>query len=112
MVVDRSNAEHYVWGGSCDGWRHLSRQDLSVIEERVPPGGAEVPHLHERARQLFYVLSGALVLRLGAREHAVAAGQSLEVPPGVPHAVSNRGTVDAWFLVVSSPATRGDRIEL
>jgi len=37
-VVSTNNAEHYQWGGDCDGWRLLDTQGLSIIEERVLPG--------------------------------------------------------------------------
>jgi hypothetical protein len=40
------DAEHYVWGSVCDGWRLLNEADLSVIQERVPPGQGEVRHFH------------------------------------------------------------------
>jgi len=109
--VDRSNAEHYVWGGACDGWRHLSRQDLSVIHERIPPGAAEVRHLHRVARQLFFVLGGVLEIELDGVVHSLRPEQSLEIPPGAAHRVVNSGDVDAWFLVISSPTTKGDREE-
>ena len=110
--IDRNTAEHYVWGGACDGWRHLSRHDLSVIHERMPPGACEVRHLHRKARQLFFVLAGALDLELDGTVHRLRPEMSLEIAPGLPHRVSNEGTEDAWFLVVSSPATKGDRIEV
>lgn len=110
-IVDKTNAEHYVWGGSCDGWRHLSGQDLSVIQERIPPGLSEVRHFHRKARQLFFCLSGSLSIELDGTVHDLRPEQSLEVPPGLPHSVSNRGGEDVWFLVVSSPTTKGDRIE-
>lgn len=108
-VVDRESAEHYVWGDGCDGWRHLSEPDLSVIEERMPPSSAEVRHFHERARQVFFVLSGRLDIELDGTHHHLGDRQSLEIPPRSPHKVSNPGPDDTWFLVVSSPATRGDR---
>lgn len=110
--VDRSSAEHYVWGGTCDGWRHLSRHDLSVIHERMPPGACEVRHLHRKARQLFFALAGELELELDGTVHRLSQGMSLEIAPGLPHRVSNAGAQDAWFLVISSPATKGDRIEV
>lgn len=56
--IDKANAEHYVWGGSNDGWHLVKRDEMSVIQERIVPGGAEVRHYHQRARQFFYVLSG------------------------------------------------------
>ena len=58
MVVSIENAEHYVWGEICDGWHLLKRDDMSIIQERVPAGGAEVMHYHQTARQFFYILDG------------------------------------------------------
>ena len=37
-VVSKKNAEHYVWGGDCDGWYLVKNDSLNVIEERLPPG--------------------------------------------------------------------------
>lgn len=105
----RESAEHYTWGDSCDGWRLLSRDDLLVIEERIPPGEGEVPHFHSRARQLFYVLAGRLTIELPPETVVVSAGQSLEVPPTVIHRVHNPFDADAVFLVISAPTTVGDR---
>ena len=110
--TSRSNAEHYIWGAGCDGWRLLDRADLSVIEERIPPGAGEVRHLHHAARQLFYVLAGTLTIERSDGEHALEAGQALEVEPGAPHLVRNASQSDVRFLVISAPSTRGDRQNL
>lgn len=107
--VSRKSAEHYTWGGACDGWRLLSRADLSVIEERVPPGHGEVPHFHSRARQLFYVLSGRLRIDLPDNSADLGPGEGLEIPPLTIHRVHNPFEADATFLVVSAPTTLGDR---
>jgi hypothetical protein len=56
MVVSLENTEHYMWGEICDGWHLLKRDDLSVIQERVPAGVVEVMHYHQFARQFFYIL--------------------------------------------------------
>jgi mannose-6-phosphate isomerase-like protein (cupin superfamily) len=108
-VVSRENAEHYVWGDGCDGYRLLARADLSVIEERVPPGRSEIAHFHTRARQLFYVLEGGLCIELEQRSVEVTRGQSFEVAPGAVHRVHNPFEHDAVFLVISAPTTAGDR---
>jgi len=112
MIKNISTAEHYQWGQVCDGWRLLNRSDLSVIQERIPPGAGEIPHYHERARQLFFVLTGELQIQLADQTFRLAPGDSLEVPPGNPHRVRNEGTTDATFLVVSAPTTQGDRVNL
>ncbi len=103
--VSRATAPHYVWKDICDGWRLVDRDDLSVIHERMPPGTAEDRHLHDRARQVFFVLSGSLTID-GA---TVRPGEALEVPPGTPHLVVNTGPDPTEFLVISAPSTRGDR---
>jgi mannose-6-phosphate isomerase-like protein (cupin superfamily) len=108
-VVTRASAEHYVWGDAADGYRRLNHADLSVVEERMPPGSREVRHRHGRARQLFFVLDGALQVECDGVVHALERGASLEVPPGVAHAVHNASPADAWFLVISSPTSAGDR---
>jgi quercetin dioxygenase-like cupin family protein len=63
-AVSTANAAHYHWGQSCDGWHLLATDDLSVIEERMPPGSVEQRHRHAYARQFFYVLDGEAVLEL------------------------------------------------
>jgi len=108
-IVNRTNAEHYRWGGACDGWRLLARADLSVIKERIPPGLGEVSHFHERARQLFYVLSGRLAIELPEGVMELQPGDSLEVPPRTVHRVHNPFAEEATFLVISSPSTASDR---
>jgi mannose-6-phosphate isomerase-like protein (cupin superfamily) len=111
-VTNRANADHYSWGSGCDGWRLLDRPDLSVIEERIPPDAGEIRHVHQVARQIFFVLSGALDIERDGEHHTLLAGDSLEIPPGTPHQVRNGTRSDVRFLVISSPTTRGDRTNL
>lgn len=110
--TDINSAEHYEWGDQCDGWHLLKQADLSVIQERVPPGAAEIMHLHLHARQFFYVLSGTATLEFDGRRQSFTSGQGVHVPPGVPHRFANHGETDVVFLVISSPSTAGDRINL
>jgi mannose-6-phosphate isomerase-like protein (cupin superfamily) len=109
-MVSTKSAEHYIWGDSCEGWRLLSAPELSVIQERMPPGTAEARHLHERARQFFYVLSGRLTMEIDGERYRISAGEGLEVPPGAAHQARNDSTTDAHFLVVSHPPSHGDRV--
>jgi mannose-6-phosphate isomerase-like protein (cupin superfamily) len=109
MTISTDTAEHYAWGGRCDGWHLVNRPDLSVIQERMPPGTFEVRHRHRSARQFFYVLRGTTHLEADGVVHELQAGQGLEVAPGVPHQMANRSDVDVEFLVVSHPHSHGDR---
>ncbi len=111
-MISKNTAEHYTWGDGCDGWHLVKRPELSVIHERMPPGTAETRHYHERARQLFFVLSGTATLEVDGVRETLSPQQALEVPPGVPHQIFNESDGDVEFVVISQPTTRGDRKEM
>lgn len=111
MIVNRASATHYSWGDGCDGWMLAPGRELSVIEERMPPGTAENPHHHELARQFFYVLEGTFTMVLAGERHTLQPGDGIEIAPGVIHQARNDSTADVRFLVASSPTTRGDRVD-
>jgi mannose-6-phosphate isomerase-like protein (cupin superfamily) len=114
-VISTSTAEHYTWPSAigpdeCDGW-HLHRsENLSIIEERMPPGAAEKRHLHQHAAQFFYVLAGELTVELDGEEHCLTPMSGLSVPAQMPHQVFNRSSEDVRFLVISQPPSHGDRV--
>lgn len=109
-MVSIENAEHYIWGDNCNGWHLLERADMSVIQERVPAGGAEVMHYHERSRQFFYILEGEGRIAFEDREVILQKGKGIEIDPMVKHQFRNSSQADVHFLVISVPSTRGDRI--
>jgi mannose-6-phosphate isomerase-like protein (cupin superfamily) len=110
MVVSIDNAEHYVWGKVCDGWHLLQREDMSVIQERVPARGSEVMHYHTKARQFFYILEGEGTMGFEDRDVILRKDDGIEIAPQVKHQFKNQSDVDVHFLVISVPATRGDRV--
>lgn len=109
MKLSKDAAEHYVWGGASDGWHLVKRDDLSVIQERMPPGASESRHKHARARQFFFVLSGRATMELDGERVELGPREGVEVPPGVAHTMTNRSDADVEFLVVSAPKAHGDR---
>jgi mannose-6-phosphate isomerase-like protein (cupin superfamily) len=109
MPIARETAEHYVWGEGCDGWHLVKTPALSVIQERMPPGTAEVRHYHSLARQFFYVLSGRALFELEGQRHALGPREGIEVPPRAPHQIRNESQSDLEFLVVSQPPSHADR---
>lgn len=112
MLVSTKNAEHYVWGEICDGWHLLKHDDMSIIQERVPAGSAEVMHYHNTARQFFYILEGEATMVFEDRDIVLRKGEGIEIEPQVRHQFKNHSKGDVHFLVVSVPSTRGDRINL
>ena len=112
-IVATDNAEHYKWGGAtgadCDGWHLVNTDNLSVIEELMPPGTKEERHSHTKARQFFFVLEGELTLEVEHHDFAVAVGEGVEVGPGQAHQAINRSGAPVRMLVTSQPPSHGDR---
>jgi mannose-6-phosphate isomerase-like protein (cupin superfamily) len=111
-AVSILNAEQYSWGVGCDGWRLLKGDDLSVIQERVPPGKAEVMHYHNHARQFFYILEGQARMAFENEAIPLQKGEGIEIPPLTKHRFENISDQDVIFLVISSPKSQDDRIDL
>ena len=109
-IVSNENVEHYTWGSFCDGWHLLKSSGLSVIQERVPPGGAEVKHYHEHAHQFFFVLSGEATMEIKGERVVLGPQQGISVPPKTPHRLLNEARQDLSFLVISAPMSHGDRV--
>ncbi|MGB7183252.1 MAG: cupin domain-containing protein [Burkholderiaceae bacterium] len=108
-IVSTDNAEHYTWGGVCDGWHLVKSATLSVIKERVPAGCGEVSHFHRQSEQFFFVLSGVATLTVGNQTHQLSEQLGIHVPPGVPHQLRNETDDDLVFIVTSTPPSHGDR---
>src|SRR5206468_116305 len=86
-----------LWGAGCDGWHLVKADGFSVIHERMPAGAAELRHYHERARQLFFVLSSRAELEArgetGCSDRRNAARNASRRP------ASNENTSDFEVIV-------------
>jgi mannose-6-phosphate isomerase-like protein (cupin superfamily) len=109
-MIHKETAEHYSWGNGCDGWSLVKRTDVSVIQERMPPGSSEIRHLHRQAWQFFFVLRGEATLEVNDKVSVLKTHYGMEVPPGVPHQIFNKSERDLDILVISKPPSHGDRI--
>jgi quercetin dioxygenase-like cupin family protein len=112
MIKNISNVEHYQWGNNCDGWRLLDSPTLSVIQERMPPHTTEAIHYHINAQQFFFILKGSLTFEVEKEVFVVKEGQGFHIVPQTIHKVMNNSEIDAHFLVISEPSTKGDRVNL
>lgn len=110
--ISTASAEHYTWGQNCDAWYFLKRDDIHIIQERMPPGAAEAMHYHWKSRQLFYVLSGELTMKLESATLQIPRGQAIAIEPNSPHQASNETNSPVEFLVISCPPSHTDRINL
>src|ERR1700722_16583461 len=92
-TVSRENAEHYRWGVDCDAWYLVNDEQLSVIEEFMPPGAAEIRHHHEKAQQFFYILSGEVIMEVEGETTLLQAGTGIRVMAGKRHQIRNPSSI-------------------
>lgn len=109
QVTSVDNAEHYIWGDNCEGWYLLKSKKLSVIQEKIPPGKSEQLHLHVNSQQVFYILSGIATFEIQGHNALVHAMESVHIPPGTQHSISNFHKDDLILLVISEPESHNDR---
>lgn len=75
-----------------------------MSETTIAPGFAgPPPHTHEKLVDMFYVLEGALTMRLGDEESTVEPGSFVCVPPGTIHTFSNPSDSPVRFLNFNTP---------
>ena len=72
--------------------------------------GSEALHRHQRHAQTVIVLRGHGLFRFGQDSREVGKGSILHVPPGTPHAFSNRSdTPSAAYVIYTPPFDGKDR---
>jgi mannose-6-phosphate isomerase-like protein (cupin superfamily) len=108
-IVSINNGKHYLWDSNCDGWHLAISENLGVIQERVPEGSSEIRHLHNKAEQFFYVLSGMASLEAAGTLHVIQPNEGFYVPAGLAHTISNEHEAGPGFLLISTPPGYGDR---
>src|SRR5689334_9555365 len=96
-VVKKGIAEHYRWGGGCDGWHLVRDPGLSVIEESMPPETAEVRHHHGKAQQFFYVLFGKATMEVEGQVMELSSGDGVRISPGARHQIRNESNEPLRF---------------
>ena len=80
---------------------------LLVSDLRVRPGGAVLgAHLHPTIDERFTVVSGKIGYMLGDQRGVLEAGQSADLPKGIPHDWWNAGDEEARVIVEIRPAAR------
>ena len=105
VIVHADEAEHL------DSIGHVLLADGSTTQgalssHRVALArGADgaVPHRHDKASELFFILSGELDVLAGDEVITAAAGDLLVVPPGLTHAFGAHRSSAAEALIVITP---------
>lgn len=83
--------------------RNSSIRNQSLAEARVAVGGATAPHYHPRTEEIYYILQGRGLMRIGGETRAVGVGDAIAIPPGAVHTIRNSGDETLVFLCCCAP---------
>ncbi len=74
---------------------------LNVILAGSAPGPY---HYHPANENVYHVLEGRVRIRIDGADHDAGPGDTVFIPPGVPHSATNIGDGDARLLEIYAPA--------
>lgn len=88
--------------------RNSSIRVQSLAEARLPPGASTTAHYHPRTEEIYYILSGAALMRIGTDERQVGPGDAIAIGPGETHQITNIGRDVLKFLCCCAPGYEHD----
>ena len=112
MIKNKQNTEHYFWGNKCEGFHLIKKENLSIIQEIMPPSTKEQMHFHNHAEQFFYILSGTATFLIDDDQIEVGKGEGIHILSKIKHQIFNNQSTVLEFLVISQPSTKEDRINI
>lgn len=79
-------------------------KNQSLAEATVKPGERTREHVHEKSEEIYYILKGSGMIKVGEEESDVTDGNAILIPPGTPHYIKNTGPDDLVLLCCCAPA--------
>ena len=79
-------------------------RNQSLAEATVLVGGRTIAHYHRTTEELYYIVSGTGLMRVGEEERGVRRGDCVVIPPGAEHKLSNTGAEPLVLLCCCAPA--------
>lgn len=76
---------------------------MSFAEAIVDSGETTHLHLHTVSEEIYHITQGSGRMRLGEAEFAIRCGDTIKIPPGTPHNVTNAGGNALKIHCVCSP---------
>ena len=77
----------------------------------ITPGKTNSEHWHTAAEEIVYMLQGECTVRVGDKRLTIVPGQTLIIPQGVKHEVSNEGWEPVVYVCSFSASVRGTLFE-
>jgi oxalate decarboxylase/phosphoglucose isomerase-like protein (cupin superfamily) len=81
----------------------LACENFAFLVNRQLPGKGGSHHAHDGAEEVYVLLQGEAVLRVGDEDIAMKPLDAVRVQPQVLHSTRNESTEDALWLVIGAP---------
>jgi len=88
--------------------RNSSIRNQTLAEARLPSGGCTAPHHHIATEEIYFILDGCGLMRIGEETAAVGPGDAVAIPPGASHQITNTGSGPLRFLCCCAPGYEHD----
>jgi mannose-6-phosphate isomerase-like protein (cupin superfamily) len=83
--------------------KHAVREQ-SFAEAEVMPGATTQRHLHLTSEEIYHITAGNGLMELGEEKFSVTVGDTIVIPPGTVHRISNIGSAALKIICACSPA--------
>ncbi len=75
----------------------------SLAEAEVEPGAGTQLHFHTHSEELYHIVAGQGLMQLGTEQFAVSVGDTVCIPPGTAHCITNTSTTALRILCCCAP---------
>lgn len=75
----------------------------SLAEAVVAPGATTHLHYHTRSEELYHIVAGQGLMQLGSEQFSVTVGDTVCIPPGIHHCISNTAVTPLRILCCCAP---------
>ncbi|MEM2899561.1 MAG: cupin domain-containing protein [Thermoplasmata archaeon] len=83
--------------------RNSRIERMSLAEARLSAGCETEEHYHATSEEIYYILEGKGLMRVGKSRFRVEKGDGIVLRPGVYHKIKNTGNGELVFLCICSP---------
>ena len=88
--------------------RNSAIRNQSLAEARLPAGGSTQEHYHPKTEEIYYITHGEGQMRIEGTIRDVRVGDSIAIPPGKRHKITNTGQETLRLLCCCSPCYEHD----
>lgn len=100
-LINNATGEAYTFLETCES----SGGKYTKVRFDLKPGSLRpAMHIHQIQHENFEVLSGIYTYEINGEKRKISAGQSVDLPLGVPHTHYNDETIDCVVIQTVSPA--------